>query len=177
MNNSLQQVEEFHKTFGVPVLESPEIPDKKRILLRLILIFEELYELAQASGAEKDFVSLIREKAEQYIDNGESPDAVEAIDALCDLQVVLNGTILEYGFQNGFDQAFSEVHKSNMSKSCQTEEEGKLTMQKYSQEGIEVNLKEFNGRYLIYRASDNKVLKSINFIPPRLQQFVNQKSI
>jgi predicted HAD superfamily Cof-like phosphohydrolase len=41
---------------------------------------------------------------------------VEIADALCDLQYVLSGAILEFGFGGKFKSLFEEVHRSNMSK-------------------------------------------------------------
>jgi len=174
MNQTLKNVEEFHLTFGAPVLEKPMIPDMARIKLRLTLILEELAELAQASGAESVFMDLLNQKLEKYLPQPEQQDPVEVVDALCDLQVVLNGTILEFGLQNNFDEAFEEVHRSNMSKSCETEEEGSLSTEKYKIEGIPVQLEMINGRHVIYRKSDHKILKGVNFTPPDLEKYFNQ---
>ena len=118
MNKTLESVNEFHKTFGAPVLESPQIPDENRVRLRLALILEELSELAAASGAAKVFNEMLKSKVAEFEEKPELKDTAEALDALCDLQVVLNGSTLEYGLQKQFDNAFDEVHRSNMSKAC-----------------------------------------------------------
>ena len=41
---------------------------------------------------------------------------VEALDALCDMRYVADGTILHLGFGDVFAAAMGEVHASNMSK-------------------------------------------------------------
>lgn len=53
-----------------------------------------------------------------------------------------------------------------MSKSCTTQEEAKATQDFYKSKKIETYIKEYNGKYLIYKIEDNKVLKSINWKKP-----------
>ena len=74
--NGLNDVAKFHDTFSLPIEEKPIIPDSKRCELRVSLLQEELNELKEAI---------------------EDNDLVEVADALCDLQYVLSGAILEFG--------------------------------------------------------------------------------
>ena len=146
--NSLNQVAEFHNTFKHPVLPQPTIPSKERCELRISLLAEELKELQQAVN-----------------DN----NLVEVADALCDLQYVLAGAILEFGLGEKFKELFDEVHRSNMSKACKTPEEANLTIEHYKNTAsTESYHKEIDGLYLVYRQSDNKTLKSINYSPADL---------
>lgn len=46
----------------------------------------------------------------------EDGDLVEVLDALCDIQYVLDGTFLEFGLHDFKLDAMGEVHSSNMSK-------------------------------------------------------------
>ncbi len=108
--DSLDLVAEFHRTFKHPILLKPTIPDEKRSQLRVDLIAEELKELEEA----------IKEK-----------DLVGVADALCDIQYVLSGAILEFGLGESFKQLFDEVQRSNMSKACKTEEEARETIDHY----------------------------------------------
>src|SRR3982751_4056105 len=108
--NSLNQVAEFHSTFKHPILPAPTIPSMERCKLRVELLAEELKELQQA------------------IDDN---DMVEIADALCDLQYVLSGAILEFGLGERFKDLFDEVHRSNMSKACKTIEEANETIAHY----------------------------------------------
>jgi predicted HAD superfamily Cof-like phosphohydrolase len=139
----LNLVAEFHDMFDLPILETPTIPDKKRCQLRYALLAEELEEFQEAL---------------------ENDNLIEAADALADLQYVLSGAILELGLGDKFCQLFNEVHRSNMSKTCKSLEEAEATQAYYLQEkNTESILKEKNGEYLVLRAADKKVLKSINY--------------
>ena len=154
--DTLNQVKEFHKTFDVPVLKNPEIPSKERCELRISLIQEELNELKEAI---------------------ENNDLVEVADALCDLQYVLSGTVLEFGLGKKFTKLFDEVQRSNMSKSCETQQEAIATLSHYKKKDkTEGHYKEVNGKYIVYRKGDNKVLKSINYSPANLKKMIKNES-
>jgi predicted HAD superfamily Cof-like phosphohydrolase len=146
--DSLNQVALFHQTFGAPVIENPSIPSKERCKLRVSLLAEELDELKTA--------------IDDY-------DIVEIADALCDLQYVLSGAVLEFGLGEKFVDLFNEVQRSNMSKACQSLEEAEATVEHYfKKDGTEAEIVEENGIWKVYRKSDNKVLKSINYSPANL---------
>lgn len=146
---SLSSVAEFHKTFQHPILDSPQIPSEARCNLRVSLLAEELKELEEG----------IKNK-----------DIVEIADALCDIQYVLSGAILEFGLKDKFADLFDEVQRSNMSKACKTVEEAEATMKFYQdKDGTESYYEEKDGLYLVYRKSDNKTLKSINYSPADLK--------
>lgn len=53
---------------------------------------------------------------EELIEFYDAQTDVERLDALIDLQYFLDGTLLAYGLAHAKEQAFIEVHKSNMSK-------------------------------------------------------------
>ena len=146
--DALNQVAEFHKTFNAPILETPQIPSEQRCQLRVDLLQEELDELVQS----------IKDK-----------DLVEIADALCDIQYVLSGAVLEFGLGDKFIDLFNEVQRSNMSKACNTQQEAIMTLSHYKKkDGTEGYYKEINGKWLVYRTSDDKVLKSINYSPADL---------
>ena len=104
---ALNSVAEFHETFKHPIEKLPIIPSQQRCKLRVSLLKEELSELELAIK-----------------DN----DIVEIADALCDVQYVLSGAILEFGLGDKFKELFDEVQRSNMSKSCKTNEEAEATV-------------------------------------------------
>ena len=96
-------------------------------------------------------------------------DMVEIADALCDLQYVLAGAILEFGLGEKFGDLFGEVHRSNMSKACKTVEEAEATIAHYkSSSNVDCHYKEIDGLYLVYRDADNKTLKSVNYSAAKL---------
>ncbi len=147
--DALNLVAEFHNTFKHPILPTPGIPSEDRCKLRVALIAEELKELEVA----------ILEK-----------DIVEIADALSDIQYVLSGAILEFGLGDKFSALFEEVQRSNMSKACISEDEAKATVEFYKKkDGTECYYKEEAGKWLVYRKSDNKTIKSINYSPADLQ--------
>jgi len=151
---SLNQVAEFHKTFKHPVLTTPTIPNEKRSALRVELISEELKELAEAIK-----------------DN----DLVEVADALCDIQYVLSGAILEFGMGDKFKELFDEVQRSNMSKACNSEEEAQATVDHYTNNrDTPCYYKEIDSKWLVYRTADEKTLKSINYSPADLKSILER---
>ena len=147
--DSLNQVAEFHRTFQHPILETPQIPDEQRSKLRVSLIAEELKELEEAIQAN---------------------DLVEVADALCDIQYVLSGAVLEFGLGEKFRELFDEVQRSNMSKACISEQEAQETVQHYKEsKGTDAYYREVDGKWLVFRKEDNKTLKSVNYSPADLK--------
>ena len=147
----LNQVAEFHQTFKHPILPQPQIPLPERSALRVSLLAEELKELEEAI-AEKDLVAVA--------------------DALCDLQYVLSGAVLEFGLGERFRALFDEVQRSNMSKACQTQAEAEATLAHYRAKGTDCYYKEDNGKFLVYRSGDDKTLKSVAYSPADLESIL-----
>lgn len=123
---SIDLVRQFHETYGQAVADAPHVTDAKLNELRVALLDEELDELAVAL---------------------QKRDSVAALDALTDLQYVLDGAYLALGFHRFKDAALREVHRSNMSK---LDEDGQP----------------------IYRG-DGKILKGPNYSPPDLRTVLN----
>ncbi|UBM57930.1 nucleoside triphosphate pyrophosphohydrolase family protein [Marinilongibacter aquaticus] len=149
--DSLSQVADFHRTFKHPILEKPEIPNESRCQLRIDLLQEELNELKEAI-ADKDLV--------------------EIADALCDIQYVLSGAILEFGLGEKFKSLFEEVQRSNMSKACETEDEAQKTVAHYEAKGTPCYYEKDGDRFLVFRNGDNKTLKSVNYSPAHLKSIL-----
>ncbi|MGA9212126.1 hypothetical protein [Kaistella sp.] len=146
--DSLNQVAEFHKTFNAPILEQPTIPNADRCNLRISLLQEELNEL-------KDAIA----------DN----DLVEIADALCDLQYVLSGAVLEFGLGEKFVELFNEVQRSNMSKACATQKEADETIAFYKEKGEDAYSQKSGDKINVHRVSDQKVLKNKYYSPADLK--------
>ena len=123
---TLEQVQEFHETYGLPVQKMPDLTDAQTNELRINLLAEELDELKEAI---------------------ENNDHVEVLDALIDLQYVLDGAFLSFGLADVKIAAFAEVHDSNMSK---LGENGKA----------------------IRREGDGKVMKGPNYWKPDMTKFI-----
>jgi predicted HAD superfamily Cof-like phosphohydrolase len=148
----LNDVAEFHRTFHLPVLDEPTIPESDRCALRINLLQEELDELKQAI-AEKDITGVA--------------------DALSDLQYVLSGAILEFGLGPKFKELFEEVQRSNMSKVCEDYSTAEATVSYYiEKDGTEGFIKESHSGFLVYRTTDKKVLKSVKYSPADLEKIL-----
>lgn len=91
----VKQVGEFHKAFGVDVLEFPQFPERGRVELRQRIFQEEVDEMHNAM---------------------DKCDLIGMVDGLVDCMYVLIGTAHEFGLHNILELLFDEVHKSNMSK-------------------------------------------------------------
>ncbi len=126
MNPIVASLLEFNQAFDIPKLDSPDIGSEELIELRIKLLKEEVEEYAEAARA---------------------GDLVEVIDALADIGYILAGTILNHGMQNIYDDAFDEVHRSNMAKLV----DGK-----------------------VLRREDGKVMKPQGWTAPQLAQFVTK---
>ncbi len=155
--DALNQVAQFHRTFKHPILNEPTIPSENRCNLRVELLAEELKELKAAI---------------------EDKDLVEIADALCDIQYVLSGAVLEFGLGDKFRKLFDEVQRSNMSKTCKTVEEAKATMAHYKEtKGVDSYYENSGNVYLVYRKSDNKTLKSIKYSPADLKSILEKQPV
>jgi len=125
--DTLACVAEFHRTFEQPVSDKPYIDDVTLNKFRLKLLREELDEL------------------ESWLDEG---NEVEVLDALTDLQYILDGTYLSLGFHRAKEPAFAEIHRSNLTK--------------LGTDGRPV------------KRSDGKVLKGPNYSPPDLTKVLRE---
>lgn len=143
MNPYLEQVEEFHAAFQYrhPSPLTVDLSCSKTNALREDLIREELHELEAALSKR---------------------DPVEVLDALCDLQYVLSGAVVALGFAK-FDDAFAEVHRSNLTK-LWSESEVNACVECYTFQK--------SGDKFIARRDDGKIMKSPSYSPVNLAPFV-----
>lgn len=192
--NYIENVKQFMTICNQPVIDTPSIMPEDRNKLRIALIFEELKEYAEASGLEHYFCELSNKA---LLENGFSTslykedftteerglvNLTEQFDALLDLQYVLSGAVLENGFGDIFDEGFAEVHRSNMSKLVNNQDELLATFEKYKGEDIDVyfgtNTQNREEDTIfptpVYRLLDDKVLKSINYSPANLNPIINK---
>ena len=124
---TIEHVQEFHETYGLPVCEAQNLDCEQTKALRINLLAEELDELKEALA---------------------NNDMVETLDALIDLQYVLDGAFLSFGLHGVKEAAFNEVHRSNMSK---LGADGKP----------------------IVRPEDGKILKGPDYFKPDMSKFID----
>lgn len=149
----LNDVAIFHQTFKLPVVDAPSIPDESRCGLR---------------------ISLLQEELDEFKESLQAGNIAGIADAFCDLQYVLSGAILEFGMAEKFKALFDEVQRSNMSKVCPDKITAEQTLEYYlAKDGIKGYIKESEAGFLVYRESDNKVLKSVTYSPADLESILN----
>jgi len=124
MNPIVKSLLEFNEAFEIPRLDEPAIGPQELVELRIKLLSEEVQEYAEAAR---------------------TGDLVEVLDALADIGYILAGTIINHGMQHIFDEAFAEVHRSNMAKLV----DGK-----------------------VLRREDGKVMKPEGWTPPQLARYL-----
>ena len=148
----VSEVEEFNSLMNKPNNYVPTIPAK----------------------SEWDFVyNFVLEELEEYKHACETGDIVEVLDALCDIAYVSigNGAML-HGLKDKIWPAYMEVQASNLSKACATQEEAQATVELRSKEqGEPCHHEQVGDKYVVYRSRDKKVMKSINYFRPNLEQF------
>jgi predicted HAD superfamily Cof-like phosphohydrolase len=122
-----QQVSEFHRAFGVAIVDKPAVPDAKTVRLRAKLITEECLEMLESLFGRQRAIDIVRDKITEIIDFAEPDcdggvkdillDTVNIVgfaDALADIDYVVEGSRLAFGI-DGLPVA-AEVHRSNMAK-------------------------------------------------------------
>lgn len=147
MENIIGKIKKWSETFNLPVKEKIEISYDDRIKLGINLIKEELGELEDAL---------------------KSNNKKEVLDASGDLLWVVIRLLMDIGVYNTIGKIIEKIYHSNMSKACYSEQEAINSVKVYQEKGIHTyyRKKENEQVWIIYRMSDNKVLKSINFQEP-----------
>lgn len=154
----ITEVEIFNNAMNKPNNLIPTIPTESEYMFVYNFILEEL---------------------EEYLEACKTGDIVGVLDALVDITYVStgNGTML-HGLKDKFQEAYAEVQASNMSKSCSTLEEAEITVLTRSREQNEqCHYEEVGDRYVVYRTRDRKVMKSVNYFKPNLEQFFTKEEL
>ena len=127
-----------------------------------------------------DFVvNFTQEELDEMKEAIAKKDIVGILDAVCDLlYVAVGNATLVFGLKDKLIPAYNEVQASNLSKVCNTLEEAEETVKVRSeQQGEPCHYEEINGKYVVYRTRDMKVMKNINYFSPNLKQFFTEDEI
>jgi predicted HAD superfamily Cof-like phosphohydrolase len=136
----MELVREFMRTYQQCIPERPFMPDPVTQNLRYRLIDEEAQELAEAT------------------------DKTEYLDAIGDLLYVVYGAALAAGFSpHQVDAAFTEIHRSNMSKVWTDDEIHSIPADCRSH-------RVGDNRHIV-RRNDGKIVKSPSYSPARLEGY------
>jgi hypothetical protein len=130
--------------------------------------------------SDADFViNFIQEELDELKEAVANNDIVEVFDALLDIAYVgLGNGAMVFGLKDKMLPGYTEVQASNMSKICNTLEEAEETVRVRSiEQGEPCHYVAVGDKYVVYRTSDNKVMKSINYFRPNLAQFLTQEEI
>ena len=125
-------------------------------------------------------IDFIQEELDELKVAVKEKNIIEVFDALLDITYVgLGNGALVFGLKDKIEAGYAEVQASNMSKICQTLEEAEETVKVRSEQQKEPchYLSDGKGKYVVYRSSDNKVMKSINYFKPNLKQFFTEEEI
>jgi predicted HAD superfamily Cof-like phosphohydrolase len=157
---NFEKVIDFNDGFGVPVNNTIQTDIFKQntdlVKLRLDLILEEVKEL-------KDAI--------------DTHDMTETIDALADILYVVYGAGASFGIN--LDKTFDIVHKSNMSKLCETEKDAIETVRIYKEKYANNNspydsptyrCSKDNKYWVVYNESTGKILKNYKYTPANFQE-------
>lgn len=156
--NFLEKVKEFHELFNHPVGNKPANISENRKKLRYKLLYEEVEELNVAMSEN---------------------NLTEVADALGDILYVLGGAIIEHGLQNAMPEIFAEIHRSNMSKLCNSTEEVYESIENYTSKDNSLSIASTSvmtkeGKKWILIREDNKILKNINYSPANLKPIIEK---
>ena len=124
-------------------------------------------------------INFIQEELDELKVAVKEKNIIEIFDALLDITYVgLGNGALVFGLKDKMLDGYAEVQASNMSKICNTVAEAEETVKLRSeQQGEPCHYEESNGKYVVYRTSDNKVMKSINYFRPDLSQFFTEQEV
>lgn len=124
-------------------------------------------------------IDFIQEELNELKEAVENKNIIEIFDALLDITYVgLGNGALVFGLKNKMLEGYAEVQASNMSKICNTIEEAEATVKLRSkQQGEPCHYTPIEDKFVVYRTSDNKVMKSINYFKPDLSKFFTEQDI
>lgn len=141
-------VERWSEVFSLPIESKPVLLPERENDLAIKLIDEELAEVKKALYEE---------------------NLTEMVDGFGDLLWVVIRAMQSAGVD--VDKTISAIYESNMSKLATSKEEAEQSVAKYAEQGVEAGYTRVGKKYYkIFRKSDNKVLKSVNFAVPNFKE-------
>ena len=153
----MKKIEEFNKMSNLPFNTFPTLG-----------VFEECYKHYDLMNEENtEYIEAVN--IAKHVDKEKGLIAIA--DALTDMQYVLNGMFAYHGLSHLKDRMYAEVHRSNMSKACDTSFEAEERAIDYRNSNIDCSVSEVDGKWVIIK-KDGKVLKGNKFFEPDLKSIV-----
>tara|TARA_B100000963_G_scaffold303105_1_gene276237 strand:- start:21 stop:620 length:600 start_codon:yes stop_codon:yes gene_type:complete len=120
-------------------------------------------------------INFIQEELDELREAVKQENIQEVLDAILDITYVgLGNGAMVFGLKDKIWEAYQEVQASNLSKICTTLEEAEETVKVRSEQQSEpCHYEAVGSNYVVYRTSDKKVMKSINYFKPDLSKFFN----
>jgi NTP pyrophosphatase (non-canonical NTP hydrolase) len=113
--------------------------------------------------------TLLSEEAKEYVDACWANDEIKIADALGDLMFLVMRMACEHGLKQTFlENVLIPIMESNVTKPCNTLEEAKQSIKKYTDKGVHAGYVEFGGHHVVFRRNDMKILKGINYVEPKI---------
>lgn len=176
MNIHLELQKQFQALAGQPeVGKLNRIPSVEERKLRLKLALEELAELAEAYGLISYWSELLTDEVADYdfdLKNTEEYNEIEVLDALIDIEVINNGSIITSGLQDVFDKNYHLVDTNNKTKFHTHVMNMMQTVNYYENLGIRTTIENigFEGKaYYVIKNEAGKVLKPYNYEKVKLE--------
>ena len=119
----------------------------------------------------EDFYSLVESNVNKGIADKFYYNKEEAKDAIADVEVVLHNFTYSLDLADEYQQHFDKVMESNESKYCSNEDDAIESVRLYKEgnhpdkkgEVIEADYKKEDNLFVVFRKSDNKILKSYKY--------------
>jgi hypothetical protein len=154
---------------------TPHMPSPDEALLSLRVTLEELFEQAEAFGADflSEFSDIVISAAHKQKEKSENPDKLNVgmialRDAIADTFVTACNMPTYAGLLDTTELDFNEVMRSNFTKFCTTESDAILSVEKYTKEWRETSFKQVGEYYVILDANTGKILKWVHYEDPNL---------
>jgi hypothetical protein len=140
----------------------------------------------QVQMVSKEFFSFwynfMLEELEETREAYEQDNIVKVIDGTVDLDWALNNLTHMMGLLQSkvYQKAFDEVDRANFSKFCKTEEEAIESVKNYSErtddKQCEAYYKQVGNFWIVFRKSDNKILKAKSFSEPNIKSILENET-
>lgn len=154
---------------------TPHMPTSDEALISLRVTLEELFEQAEAFGADflsefADDVILAANKQKEKSKNPEKLNIgmIALRDAIADTFVTACNMPTYAGLLDTTEADFNEVMRSNFTKFCTNEADAEFSVEKYSKLWRETIFKKQGEYYVILDANTGKILKWIHYEDPSL---------
>ncbi len=154
---------------------TPHMPTSEEALLSLRVTLEELFEQAEAFGADflSEFADVAILAANKQKEKSENPEKLNTgmialRDAIADTFVTACNMPTYAGLLDTTESDFNEVMRSNFTKFCMTESDADLSIAKYTKEWRETTYRKQWEYYVILDAKTGKILKWIHYEDPNL---------